>query len=72
MNILKLIKTTSATALTYYDYNIKTIKKSKKNILIFDLGITLEISIFSIDENRIEEKASYYDINYGGNNNIII
>ena len=68
LNILKLIKTTSATALTYYDYNIKTIKKSKKNILIFDLGITLEISIFSIDENRIEEKASYYDINYGGNN----
>ena len=62
LNVLKLIKTTSASALTYYDFNKVY---TKKNILIFDFGITLEISIFSIDKNLIEEKSSYYDINYG-------
>ncbi len=68
LNVLKLIKTTSASALTYYDYHFNQYKnnKTKKNILIFDFGITLELSIFSIDENLIEEKSSYYDINYGG------
>ena len=64
LNILKLIKTTSASAFTYYD---NSIIEKKKNILVLDLGNTLEISIFSIDENLIEEKASYYDINYGSN-----
>ena len=67
LNILKLIKTTSAAAFTYYDINKMRINKTKKNILVFDFGITFEISIFSIDENLIEEKASYYDINYGSN-----
>ena len=62
LNVLKLIKTTSASALTYYDFNKVN---TKENILIFDFGITLEISIFSIDKNLIEEKSSYYDINYG-------
>ena len=68
LNVLKLIKTTSASALTYYDYHFNQYKnnKTKKNILIFDFGITLELSIFSIDENLIEEKSSYYDINCGG------
>ena len=65
LNVIKLIKTTSAAALAYY-YENDNINK-KKNILVLDLGNTLEISIFSIDEKLIEEKASYYDINYGSN-----
>ena len=64
LNILRIINEPDAAAITYALNKRIT---DERNVLIFDLGGgTLDVTLFTIEENIVEVKATAGDANFGG------
>lgn len=68
LNVLSIINEPTAAAIAY---GFQKVKDKKLNVLVYDLGSTLDVTVISIDNGRFEVKATSRNAHLGGEVNSV-